>query len=100
MFGGLRGMSRVPDALFIVDPKQESAAVAEALQLKLPIISLLNSDCDGSHIAYPIPGNDASLHVITYILNEVAKAYADNLGAEKPADLPVQAGAAPAVATA
>jgi len=100
MFGGLRGLSRVPDALFIVDPKQESAAVAEALQLKLPIISLLNSDCDGSHIAYPIPGNDASLHVITYILNEVAKAYADNLGAEKPADLPVQAGAAPAVATA
>ncbi|HUD03045.1 MAG TPA: 30S ribosomal protein S2 [Candidatus Paceibacterota bacterium] len=84
MFGGLRGMSRIPDALFIIDPKQEAAAVAEAVQLKIPVVALLNSDCNGSNIAYPIPGNDASLQVITYILDEVSKAYADNLGAEKP----------------
>jgi small subunit ribosomal protein S2 len=84
MFGGLRGMSRIPDALFIIDPKQEAAAVAEATQLKIPVIALLNSDCNGSNIAYPIPGNDASLQVITYLLDEVSKTYADNLGAEKP----------------
>ena len=84
MFGGLRGMSRIPDALFIIDPKQEAAAVAEAVQLKIPVVALLNSDCNGSNIAYPIPGNDASLQVITYILDEVSKTYADNLGAEKP----------------
>ncbi|HEY5383114.1 MAG TPA: 30S ribosomal protein S2 [Candidatus Paceibacterota bacterium] len=95
MFGGLRGMARVPDALCIVDPKQEAAAVAEARQLKLPIIALLNSDCDSSHITYPVPCNDASQQVITYILDEVSKAYADNLGAEKPA---VEAAPAPAVA--
>jgi len=86
MFGGLRGMSRIPDAVFIVDPKQESAAVAEAAQLKLPIIALLNSDCDGSRITYPIPGNDASMQVITYVLDEVTKVYANNLAAEKPAE--------------
>lgn len=97
MFGGLRGLVRIPDAVFIVDPKQESAALAEALQLKLPVIALLNSDCDGSRISYPIPGNDANSQVITYVLDEVAKAYADNLGAEKPV---VAADAAPTAATA
>jgi small subunit ribosomal protein S2 len=85
MFGGLRGMSRVPDALFIVDPKQEAAAVAEARQLNIPIIALLNSDCDSSHITYPIPGNDASQQVVAYVTDQIAKTYADNLGAEKPA---------------
>lgn len=84
MFGGLRGMARIPDAMFIVDPKQEASALAEALQLKVPVIALFNSDCDGSRIAYPIPGNDASSQVITYVVDEVAKAYADNLAAEKP----------------
>ena len=96
MFGGLRGMARVPDALCIIDPKQESAAVAEALQLNIPIIALLNSDCDGSRITYPIAGNDASQQVITYILDEIAKAYADNLGAEKP--VVVEAAPAPVIA--
>lgn len=86
MFGGLRGMQKMPDALFVIDPKQESGVVAEAAQLNIPIIALLNSDCDRRKIAYPIPGNDASQQVITYVVDEVAKAYATNLGPEKPAD--------------
>jgi small subunit ribosomal protein S2 len=86
MFGGLRGMQKMPDALFIVDPKQESGVVAEAAQMGIPVISLLNTDCDRRQIAYPIPGNDASTQVITYVVDEVARAYAQNLGPEKPAD--------------
>ncbi|HEV8666911.1 MAG TPA: 30S ribosomal protein S2 [Candidatus Paceibacterota bacterium] len=86
MFGGLRGMQKMPDALFVIDPKQEAGVVAEASQLNIPIIALLNTDCDRRNIAYPIPGNDASQQVITYVVDEVAKAYATNLGPEKPAD--------------
>jgi small subunit ribosomal protein S2 len=89
MFGGLKGMTKLPDALFIIDPRQESGAVAEARQLGLPIIALMNSDCDRSQVTYPIPGNDASVRVINYVLDEVAKTYAENLGtAPAPAPAP------------
>jgi len=86
MFGGLRGMQKMPDAIFVIDPKQESGVVAEAAQMGIPVIALLNSDCDRRKVLYPIPGNDASQQVITYVVDEVAKAYAQNLGPEKPAD--------------
>lgn len=79
MFGGLRGMTKVPDAMFVIDPKKEAAAVEEARQLKIPVIAFLNSDCDAKPITYPIPGNDASVQSIGYILDEVAKTYESNL---------------------
>ncbi|MDE1924602.1 MAG: 30S ribosomal protein S2 [Patescibacteria group bacterium] len=93
MFGGLKGMARVPDVLFIVDPRQESGAVAEARQLNIPVVALMNSDCDRSLVTYPIPANDASVQVITYVLDEAARSYADNLGA-----VPATAAAAPEAA--
>ena len=83
MFGGLRGMAKVPDALFCIDPKRESGAVEEARQLNIPTIALLNSDCNKSLITYPIPGNDASQQTIALVLDEVAAAYENNLGAPK-----------------
>lgn len=79
MFGGLRGMHKLPDAVFVVDPRKESGAVAEAAQLKIPVIALMNSDCDRSVIAYPIPANDASRDTLAIVLDEVTKTYADNL---------------------
>lgn len=75
MFGGLKGMTKNPDALFVVDPKQESGAVAEARQLNIPVIALMNSDCDRKVATYPIPGNDAAREAIQYVLGEVADAY-------------------------
>ena len=85
MFGGLRGMTKLPDALFVIDPKHEQGAIAEAKQLNIPIISLLNSDCDRTQVTYPIPGNDASRETIQYMLDEVSKAYADHVPASVPA---------------
>lgn len=79
MFGGLRGMTKLPDAIFIVDPRKESGAVAEAAQLNIPVIALMNSDCDRTHIAHPIPGNDASRETLTIVLDELTSAYVDNL---------------------
>ncbi len=78
-FGGLRGMSKLPDAVFVADPRKESIAVAEAAQLKIPVIALLNSDCDRSNITYPIPANDASRETLSIVLEEVTKTYAENL---------------------
>lgn len=84
MFGGLRGMSKLPDALFVIDPRQEKGAVEEAVLLNIPVIALMNSDCDKSKITHPIPGNDASLQTIEFTLEEIAKTYADNLAAPAP----------------
>lgn len=96
MFGGLRGMQKLPDALFVVDSKLEHGAVAEARQLGIPTIGVLNTDCDSTLITYPIPANDSSLQSIAYILGEVAKTYESNMGAlPNPESL---AAAAPAVA--
>lgn len=86
MFGGLRGMSKLPDALFVVDPKLESGSVDEARQLSIPVIAILNSDCDSSRITHPIPANDASLHSVAFILDAVAQAYENNLGTPAPQD--------------
>jgi ribosomal protein S2 len=47
---------------------------------------LLNTDCDRRKVSYPIPGNDAAQQVITYVVDEIARAYAQNLGPEKPAE--------------
>ncbi len=80
-FGGLRGMTRLPDALFVADPRKESIAVAEAFQLKIPVIALLNSDCDQASVAYPIPANDASRDTLGIILDELTKTYVDNVPA-------------------
>lgn len=85
MFGGLKGMAKTPDALFVVDPKKEAGAVEEARQLNIPVIALLNTDCDLKSINYPIPANDASIQSITYILDEVAKTYESNMAAEREA---------------
>jgi small subunit ribosomal protein S2 len=79
MFGGLKGLAKVPDALVIVDPRAENLAVAEAAQLNIPVVALLNSDCKASGITYPIPANDANRETISYILGEIAKAYAEAL---------------------
>ncbi len=96
MFGGLRGMNKIPDAMVIVDPRHESGAVAEAKLLNIPVVAILNTDCDTSSIQYPIPANDASIQSITFILGELATMYEKNLAAAAPAG---SATAAPEVAT-
>ena len=74
MFGGLRGLEKTPGALVIVDPRREHTAVTEAAKMHIPIVALMNSDCDAKHILHPIPANDASRHTIELIMEEVAKA--------------------------
>lgn len=77
MFGGLRGLEKTPDALFVVDPKQEAGAVEEARQKNIPVIALMNSDCDTRSVTYGIPANDASRDTIALVLAEITAAYAE-----------------------
>lgn len=81
MFGGIRGLSKLPDALMVVDPKTEKIAVTEAKQMNIPVVAILNSDCDQSMVAYPIPANDSSAQSVALLLEEITKVYAENLAA-------------------
>lgn len=91
MFGGIKALSKLPDALFVVDSKREAGAVEEARQLNIPVIALMNTDCDRTSATYAIPANDASRHSVALILEEVATTYANNLGTLRAPEAPVAA---------
>ena len=74
-FGGIVSMTKIPDVLFIVDSKHEHIAVKEAKRVNIPIVSLLNSDCDISEIDYPIVANDAAMSSITFFVDQIISAY-------------------------
>lgn len=84
-FDGVRGLNKVPDALFIVDPKKEHIAVAEALKMNIPTIALASSDCDISKITFPIPANDSARTSIEYFVKAIADTYKKNYVSEKKA---------------
>ena len=74
--GGIRTMKSFPQAAFIVDPKREEIAVKEAIRLNIPIIALVDTNCDPDVIDYPIPGNDdalKSIRLITSLISESIK---------------------------
>jgi small subunit ribosomal protein S2 len=74
-FQGVSGITRTPDALFVIDSKKEHIACTEARKMGLPIIALLNTDCDMRKVEYPIVANDASVLSISFFLNEIKNAY-------------------------
>lgn len=74
-FQGISAMTRNPDVMFVVDPKKEHIAVTEANKMNIPVIALLNTDCNMKQVNMPILGNDASVSSISYFLEEVKQAY-------------------------
>jgi len=75
MFLGIVSMKKMPDALFIIDPRYEKNALNEALSNNIPVIALANSDCNIDVIKYPIIGNDGSKLSIKFFVNEIVRAY-------------------------
>ncbi len=75
MFYGIVSSKRLPDAMFVIDPKREHNAVKEAEDMGVPVIALANSDCDISEIDFPIVGNDGSRQSIQFFVEEISKAY-------------------------
>jgi small subunit ribosomal protein S2 len=92
--GGIRDMARVPSAVWVVDTKKEHIAVSEARKLGIPVVAILDTNCDPDEVSYPIPGNDDAIRSVSLLTRVVADAVADGLIAragaadtdEKPAD--------------
>lgn len=78
-FGGIKSLTGVPDVLFVIDTKRESAAVREAAERKIPVVGIVDSNADPDLIDYPIPMNDDASKALTYILDLVGQA----IGQEK-----------------
>ncbi|MBQ7597587.1 MAG: 30S ribosomal protein S2 [Clostridia bacterium] len=72
--GGITGMKKQPDALFIVDPRKERIAVAEAHKLGIPIIAIVDTNCDPDEVDYVIPGNDDAIRAVRLISGAMADA--------------------------
>lgn len=72
--GGIKKMKNLPDAVFIIDPRKERIAVAEARKLNIPIISIVDTNCDPDEIDYVIPGNDDAIRAVRLFTNKIADA--------------------------
>jgi len=72
--GGIKTMNKLPGALFIVDPRKERIAVAEAKKLNIPIVAIVDTNCDPDEIDYVIPGNDDAIRAVKLIAGAVASA--------------------------
>jgi small subunit ribosomal protein S2 len=77
--GGIRDMTRVPQAVWIVDTKKEHLAVDEARKLHIPIIGILDTNCDPDEVDWPIPGNDDAIRSVGLLTRVIADAVADGL---------------------
>ncbi len=77
---GIRDMEGLPDALFVVDPKKEYIAVSEANKLGIPVIAIVDTNCDPELIDYLIPGNDDAIRAIRLFASRVADAYIEGSG--------------------
>lgn len=72
--GGIKHMEDLPDAVFIIDPRKERIAVAEARKLNIPIISIVDTNCDPDEIDYVIPGNDDAIRAVRLFTSKIADA--------------------------
>ncbi len=77
--GGIRDMAKVPSAVWIVDTNKEHLAVDEARKLGVPVIAILDTNCDPDLVDYPIPGNDDAIRSVTLLTRVIADAAADGL---------------------
>ncbi|GGM39732.1 30S ribosomal protein S2 [Longimycelium tulufanense] len=77
--GGIRDMQKVPSAVWVVDTKKEHIAVGEARKLGIPVVAILDTNCDPDEVDYPIPGNDDAIRSAALLTRVVADAAADGL---------------------
>ena len=77
--GGIRDMSRVPSAVWIVDTKKEHIAVGEARKLNIPVVAVLDTNCDPDEVDYPVPGNDDAIRSAALLTKVIAEAVAAGL---------------------
>ena len=86
--GGIREMKKLPGALFVVDPRKEHIAVAEARALNIPIVGIVDTNCDPDEIDYVIPGNDDAIRAVKLIAGKLADAILEGKQGEQIEEAP------------
>ncbi|MBO4676330.1 MAG: 30S ribosomal protein S2, partial [Oscillospiraceae bacterium] len=95
--GGVQEMRRLPSAMFVIDPRKERNAIAEARKLRIPIVAIVDTNCDPDEVDYPIPGNDDAIRAIRLISSTMANAVQEGRqGADAEEAAPVEAAPAEA----
>lgn len=72
--GGIKEMKKIPDAIFVVDPKKEKIAIKEAKNLGIPVVAIVDTNCDPDEVDYVIPGNDDAIRAVKLIAGKMADA--------------------------
>ena len=85
-YGGIKTMENLPDAIFIVDPRKERNAVLEAKKLGIPVIAIVDTNCDPDDADYIIPGNDDAIRAIKLISSVIADAVLEGKQGEQTED--------------
>ncbi|EGX72705.1 30S ribosomal protein S2 [Dorea formicigenerans 4_6_53AFAA] len=98
--GGIKEMKKIPDAIFVVDPKKERICVQEAHTLGIPLIGIADTNCDPEELDYVIPGNDDAIRAVKLIVSKMADAVIEANQGEAGADVYEEAEAAEEVAEA
>ncbi|MEM7671533.1 MAG: 30S ribosomal protein S2, partial [Pseudomonadota bacterium] len=80
--GGIREMGGVPDMLFVIDTNKEALAIAEARKLGIPVVAILDSNCDPAGVDFPIPGNDDAARAIALYCDLAARAVIDGMASQ------------------
>jgi small subunit ribosomal protein S2 len=81
--GGIQDLERLPDAVFVIDTKKEHIAVNEARKLGIPVIAIVDTNCDPDEVDFPIPGNDDAIRAVSLVARVVADALAEGYGMAK-----------------
>lgn len=87
---GVLGMERLPDAIVIIDTNREGIAVAEATRLKIPVVAIVDTNCDPDHVAYPIAGNDDAIRSIRVILQKLVNGIVEAQGVRAKVTAPAE----------
>ncbi|WP_062284194.1 30S ribosomal protein S2 [Neomoorella mulderi] len=86
--GGIKEMKNLPDALFIIDPRKERIAVAEGRRLGIPIVAIVDTNCDPDEVDYVIPGNDDAIRAVRLLTSKMADAVIEGLqGQDQPEEV-------------
>lgn len=89
--GGIKEMNKLPDALFVIDPRKERIAIAEAHKLNIPIIGIVDTNCDPDEIDYVIPANDDAIRAVKLLTSKIADAILEVKQGEEMEEVPEEA---------
>ena len=84
--GGIKEMKKLPSAMFVVDPRKEHIAILEAKALGIPVVAIVDTNCDPDEADYPIPGNDDAIRAVKLIASKIADAVLEGGQGEQMSD--------------